>query len=283
MSAEGTFVSWEDAVSWLRRQPDKAQLVRECYYDDPPLEAAKRYYASEEWSAVRTLLAGRCGRALDVGAGRGIASYALARDGFSVVALEPDPSGLVGAGAIRTLAHESALAIEVVEQASERLPFADAQLDVVFARAALHHARDLAAACREFFRVLKPGGILVAIREHVISKAADLPRFLNDHPLHHLYGGENALLLSQYRAAIIQAGFTGLAVLTPWSSPINYAPRTLETLQDELAARVTAPVPALRRSVRASLAAGAFWSLMCAALERLDRRPGRLYSFVAHR
>jgi SAM-dependent methyltransferase len=281
MSAAGTFVSWEDAVSWLRRQPNMTQLVLECYYDDPPLGAAQRYYASEEWRAVRALLGSRRGRALDIGAGRGIASYALARDGFTVVALEPDPSELVGAGAVRALARESGLPIEVVERTSERLPFTAAEFDVVFARAALHHARDLATACREFLRVLKPGGLLVAIREHVISKPADLPRFLEQHPLHHLYGGENALLLSQYRAAIEGAGFRRLAVLSPWSSPINYAPRSLEALKDELALRVTSPSPRLRRVVRASLGVGALWRLLRALLERVDHRPGRLYSFVA--
>jgi SAM-dependent methyltransferase len=281
MSAAGTFVSWEDAVSWLRRQPGMAQLVRECYYDDPPLEAAQRYFASEEWQAVRALLSGRRGLALDIGAGRGIASYALARDGFEVVALEPDPSELVGAGAIRALARESGLPIGVVESTSEHLPFASATFDVVFARAALHHTRDLAAACAEFFRVLKPGGLLVAIREHVISRRADLPRFLEQHPLHRLYGGENALLLSQYRAALGGAGFHRLAVLTPWSSPINYAPRTLAELKDELALRMTTPLPRLRRLVRAGLGVGAFWRVLSALLERIDHRPGRLYSFVA--
>ena len=42
-----------------------------------------------------------------------------------------------------------------------------ALFDVVFARAVLHHTRDLELACREMFRVLRPGGIFVAAREHV--------------------------------------------------------------------------------------------------------------------
>ncbi len=283
MRAHGTLVSWEDAVSWLRSQPDKAQLVLECYYDDPPLAAARRYHASKEWQAVRALLGASPGQALDVGAGRGIASYALARDGFQVTALEPDPSELVGTAAIRTLAREAALAIAVVEQVSERLPFADQSFDVVFARAALHHARDLAAACREFFRVLRPGGVLLAIREHVISKRGDLQRFFDEHPLHHLYGGENALLLHEYLAAISGAGLRELRVLSPWESPINYAPRTLEGLKDKLAARASAPLPALRGVLRAALEPAPVWRLTRAVLERIDRRPGRLYSFRARR
>ena len=79
--------------------------------------------------------------------------------------------------------------------------------DVVFARAVLHHTRDLDGACREMFRVLRPGGIFIAAREHVISKEADLGQFLDQHPLHHLYGGEHAFLLDRYIGALNERGF----------------------------------------------------------------------------
>lgn len=282
MSSENTFSSWEDAVAWLRRQPEQTQLVTDCYYDDPLIKAAERYWCSEEWLAVRELLNGITGKALDVGAGRGIASYALAKEGLQITALEPDPSGLVGATAIRELAHESGLPIAVVEEFSERLPFADGSFDLVFARAVLHHTRDLETACREFFRVLKPGGKLIAIREHVISREEDLPRFLELHPLHRFYGGEHAYLLNQYVSAIGRSGFRGMKIITPWESPLNYAPHNLATLKAELARRLS-DIAGIKHVAYVLLGLPGIWPLVRRILDRFDNRPGRLYSFIATR
>jgi ubiquinone/menaquinone biosynthesis C-methylase UbiE len=270
-------MSWEQAVQWLRQQPDKAQLVIDCYYDDPLLAAAERYWQSEEWKAVRGLLAGRSGSALDVGAGRGIASYALAKDHFAVTALEPDPSVLVGTAAIRGLAAEGGVTINVCEEFSEHLPFESNSFDVVFARAVLHHTSDLKSACAEFYRVLKPGGIMLAAREHVISDKADLPAFYNIHPLHKLYGGENAFLLSDYKEAILEAGFTNLQTISPWQSIMNFAPHTPATLQHAVAGKLGGIAPL----VRCLFNLPGVWPVMCALLAVTDRRPGRLYSFVA--
>lgn len=283
MSADNSFSSWEDAVAWLRRQPEQSQLIADCYYDDPLIDAANRYWRSDEWATVRELLAGRSGTALDVGAGRGIASYALAKEGLEVTALEPDPSELVGGGAIRALVAESGLPIRVVEEFSERLPFAHSTFDVVFARAVLHHTSDLQAACREFFRVLKPGGLFIAIREHVISREEDLSRFLDLHPLHKLYGGEHAYLLKQYVAAIGQSGFSHLKVVSPWQSPLNYAPYSLTTLKAEMARRAGMGIPGVSRMMNTMLDLPGVWPLARRMLDRFDRRPGRLYSFVATR
>jgi SAM-dependent methyltransferase len=218
---------------------------------------------------------------LDVGAGAGIASYALAKDGWSVVALEPDPSATVGAGAIRQLAAAEQLDIQVCQEFGERIPAADQAFDAVHARQVLHHARDLPRFCQELFRVLKPGGTLVTTRDHVISGPAQLPAFLRGHPLHHLYGGENAFRLKEYRAALRDAGFSNIRTLGPFDSVINYAPWSLETLQDEVARRLgripggVALTPAVRWT---ALFRSGLW-----LLSRVDRRPGRLYSFVTQR
>lgn len=266
-------------MNWLIEQPDQSELVRACYFDRPVLSAAHRFWLSEEWTESRSLLPIETGAVLDVGAGMGIASYALAKDGWSVTSLEPDPSNLVGAGSIRLLATQAELNISVVEKWGESLPFCDAVFDVVYARQVLHHARNLELLCRELFRVLKPGGKLIVIREHVVSDASQLPLFLARHPLHSLYGGEHAFTLKEYLSNIRSAGFIVNRVLGPWSSIINYSPLTRQKLADEFLIRFGHLLGSTILS-RAIFSRVGFIYLR-RILAFVDRRPGRLFSFIA--
>lgn len=271
-------ITWEQAVEQLRRDPAQAELVLSCYYDDPILGAAERFAASEEWAALQAWLPPR-GRVLELGAGRGIASWAFAKAGWEVTALEPDPSEVVGAGAIRALARDTGVSIEVVEEWGESLPFPEERFDLVYGRAVFHHARDLDAFCREAARVLKPGGSLILTREHVLSREEDLGQFFKTHHLHKLYGGENAFTLDRYLSAIRAGGLTVARVVGPKSSPVNYAPETTEEVARTLKERRKKRLGFWKSLIRG-------WSdaqfLEEAALwEEKMKMPGRLYSFAA--
>jgi SAM-dependent methyltransferase len=264
-------MSWEQAVLSLREQPDAHELVLACFYDDPLIDAARRYAASTEWQAVREFVGTAQGKALDIGAGRGISSFALASDGWHVTALEPDGSQIVGAGAIRQLAQAAGVAIDVVQEWGERLPFADASFDLVHCRQVLHHARDLRQLCAEIGRVLKPGGRFIATREHVVSRTEDVPAFQAAHPLHRLYGGENAFMLKEYVAAISDAGIQLSQVLNPKQSNINLYPETQANIKRRWAGKLKLPSPRLIPDLLLTLTG-----------DRGDI-PGRLYSFVGRR
>lgn len=275
------FVTWEAAVSWLIDQPDKQDIVRACYYDSPLSAAAERYWKSEEWNAVRTYVPVVKGRALDVGAGRGMASYALAKEGWQVTALEPDPSHLVGVGAIKQLATEKQLPIRVVQEFGERLPFADGEFDLVFARQVLHHARDLKQLCREIARVLKPGGRFIAIRDHVLHKKSDLDKFLAAHPLHNLYGGENAYLFNEYFSALQDAPLTVEHVFRSFQTPIHYDTDAIAEVRQKLQNRI-GRVP-LMKPVAAALSHDAIFRSFLRIASRFDIRPGAAASFICRK
>jgi len=276
MSAK--FISWEAAVSWLITQPDKQQLVLDCYYDASVFEAAFRYYQSLEWQSIRLIIPRTPGKALDLGAGRGIASFALAKDGWLVSAVEPDKSTLVGAGAIEMLASTYRLPINVYRNFGEQIEFESNTFDLVFARQVMHHAINLQQLCDELYRVLKPGGMFLAVRDHVISSPQDLTKFFDIHPLHHLYGGENAFTLAEYITAMKRAGFEIKKIFRSFDNVINYAPYTSETLKEAIQLRIARFT--LLAWVSKMLNVDVVYRLLLQLLSWLDRRPGRLCSFV---
>jgi ubiquinone/menaquinone biosynthesis C-methylase UbiE len=273
-------LTWEEAVKWLRSKAEKQELVYNCYYDDPLESAAERFNNSEEWFAVKQLLREFTpGKVLDLGAGRGISSYAFAKAGCSVIALEPDPSLLVGVQAIQSLVNNTKIPIKIVQEYGETLPFENNTFDIVYGRAVLHHAHHLIQLTQEVARVLKPGGVFLATREHVISKKEDLPIFLESHPLHFLYGGENAYLAKEYKRAIAATGLKVKKILAPWESVINYAPIT----QEQFTAKIVSILTRILSQKLASKVASnqTIQQLVGWYASRILKTPGRLYTFLA--
>jgi SAM-dependent methyltransferase len=100
-----------------------------------------------EWVA-RWLVPEEAELVVELGAGTGKLTRAVAALGVQVVAVEPDP---------RMLAVLRGLGLEGVEGSAEGIPFGDGVADAVVAGSSLHWF-ELALALPEIHRVLRPGG-----------------------------------------------------------------------------------------------------------------------------
>jgi SAM-dependent methyltransferase len=255
-------------------------LVNDAYLGRDVAASADRFLRSAEFTEVQRLLGPMLNKAVvaDIGAGTGITSYALRQSGASrVFAVEPDPSEEVGRGAIERLRESTATPIEILDGWGENLPLSDASIDVVYARQVLHHAADLHRFLSEVARVLRPGGVLLACREHVVDNNSQKQAFLYSHPIHRLAGGENAYSLPQYLAAITAGGLVPRTMFGPWDSVINAYPavRSIEELANLPARRLEERFGSLGRRVSGlpGVSALVWWRI---------RRPlpGRMYTFL---
>ena len=103
---------------------------------------------------------GTWGHALEIGAGTGYFSLNLMAAGHiaELTATDIAPGMLE---ALRANADSLDLDVDTVVTDAENLPFPDESFDLVLGHAVLHHIPNLNAAAAEFFRVLRPGGLIV--------------------------------------------------------------------------------------------------------------------------
>jgi ubiquinone/menaquinone biosynthesis C-methylase UbiE len=99
-------------------------------------------------------------RILDVGCGFGHSFVQLAErfNPDEIVATDADPELLARAG---QAAQHAACKVSLHEANAARMPFADASFDMIFCHQTFHHIVDQEQAMAEFFRLLKPGGVLL--------------------------------------------------------------------------------------------------------------------------
>lgn len=104
----------------------------------------------------------------DIGAGTGIWSRALAGKGYKVIAVEPND-------AMRAEGEKlsKGMSIEWRKGSAEDTGLATSSVDAVCMASAFHWA-DFDAAIKEFFRILKPRGIFMALWN---------PRFIQSNPM----------------------------------------------------------------------------------------------------
>lgn len=94
---------------------------------------------------------------LDVGAGNGWLSYQLTRRGYHVAAVDISTDARDGLGA----ASNFEVSFERYQAEFDRLPFDDAQFDLVLFSASFHYSHDLAKTLLEAARVLRPTGKII--------------------------------------------------------------------------------------------------------------------------
>jgi SAM-dependent methyltransferase len=281
--------SWEEAIEILRNDPAHHDLIFNSYLTRDLVGNCERFADSAEFAEVLALL-GRHGYAarlghpadahpqislLDMPGGNGIATYAFARAGYDVTSVEPDPSPMMGRGAIAQVLDKAGLRARIVEAWGEALPFSAGSFDVAYVRQGLHHARDLPKMVAELGRVLRPGGVLLATREHVVDNYGEsLKAFLAAQVDHQLYGGEHAFTLPDYKAAISKAGLELVVELGAHDSIINAFPNTPDVLREKIL--MSRPGQMLRKVLPDNVVAGVgLWHL------KRRKAPGRMYSFLA--
>ncbi|MGG2461168.1 class I SAM-dependent methyltransferase [Streptomyces sp. RGM 3693] len=152
----------------------------------------------------RELLSGIRGSVVEIGAGTGANFRHYPPEVERVVAVEPEPRLLDHAVRAAT---QATVPLEVVPGRAERLPLADASMDVAVTSLVLCTIADVPAALAEVRRVLKPTAEL-RFYEHVRAQEPRVyrrQRILN--PLWRLAGG-GCNVTRDTEAAIRRAGFT---------------------------------------------------------------------------
>jgi ubiquinone/menaquinone biosynthesis C-methylase UbiE len=272
-------MTWHETIQFIQNTPEYAEIVANTYILPDLRTNVERFRQSAEFNETLSLLRTYCPqsapRLLDIGAGNGIASIAFALEGFQVTALEPDPSPMVGSGAIKELCTIYGIdSLTIIKAFGERLPLDNQSFDIVYGRQVMHHAHDLPTFIAEGARVLVPQGIMVTTRDHVIKNEQDKLVFLKKHPLHQFYGGENAFTLSDYRSAFQQASLSILQELSPSQSVINYDPWNKKRLADLVRKKIG--ITFAEQSWPIAIA----WQ---ALMYRQERLSGKLYSFIARK
>jgi SAM-dependent methyltransferase len=123
-------------------------------------------------------LAGLTGRelVLDVATGGGHTALALAPSARHVIA--SDLTFAMLQAAREHLTAQGAANVSYLRAEAERLPFADAGLDLITCRVAAHHFADVRAFVRGSAAALRPGGLLI-ISDHIGIDDPELDQFMD--------------------------------------------------------------------------------------------------------
>jgi ubiquinone/menaquinone biosynthesis C-methylase UbiE len=282
-------MTWEETIIKIRKEDDFKKLVEQAYFDKNLELNVKRFSKSKEFQETLKIIKSYSPNAssiLDIGCGNGISAINFALNGYKVTAVEPDKSNTVGAGAIKELKDLYNLEnIDIFEAYAEDINFESNTFDFVYVRQAMHHANDLEKFVKECVRVLKPNGVLLTIRDHVIYDDTDKNWFLKTHSLHKFYGGENAFTSNEYRNAINNAGAEVLKELKYYDSIINYFPKSTEEIKLMEEKEILSKKKQLKNRIGIISKFPFVWDFykLVSGYIPLNEKhvPGRMYSYIA--
>ncbi|UTW09534.1 class I SAM-dependent methyltransferase [Pseudomonas benzenivorans] len=119
---------------------------------------------------------------LDAGCGQG-KSFALLAEAFQpaqLIGLDADPHSLECS---RAEAERQGLAVQLVASDCAAIQLADASVDLLFCHQTFHHLVEQEEALAEFWRVLKPGGLLLFAESTKFYIDTWVIRWLFRHPM----------------------------------------------------------------------------------------------------
>ncbi|TWT74278.1 arsenite methyltransferase [Allorhodopirellula solitaria] len=147
---------------------------------------------------------------VDLGCGGGmdvfLAAQAVGDAGRAIgIDMTPDMLDRARAGATKLGLSN----VELHEANIEQLPLADESVDCVISNCVINLVDDKAAVLREIRRVLKPGG-RVAISD--IALKQQLPEAVKDSVAAYIGCISGAIMIDEYRGALLDAGFDSVVV-----------------------------------------------------------------------
>jgi ubiquinone/menaquinone biosynthesis C-methylase UbiE len=285
-------MTWEETIKEIRKKPEFKDLVRLAYFEADLDLNIQRFAASDEFEETLRLIRQYQPKAktlVDIGSGNGISAVNFALKGYEVISIEPDKSETIGAGAIRILKEKHSLDnLTVYDAFAEDIQLPDSSYDVVYVRQAMHHTNDLQKFIKECVRVLKPDGLLLTIRDHIVFNEKDKEWFLKSHPLQSYYGGENAFSAEEYKLAMTNAGASVVKEFKYYDTIINYFPTTALEVEKLVALGNDKLRSKIKKRI-GILANFPFLIPLYKWFRKIDRNtilderkiPGRMYSYIA--
>lgn len=97
---------------------------------------------------------------LDIGCGSGIDALEFARNGAIVTAIDITDNGVA---LTKQHSKEAGIPMIVMKCAGDKVPYPDESFDCIYSYGVLHHIPNVNGVMREIYRLLKPGGTVMAM------------------------------------------------------------------------------------------------------------------------